>query len=236
MDRPIYPPVVFPFLFFLLLLAFVFFTLFASAVNAVFATLGLPAWVAYPLLFLSLVGSFINIPVKEVAVEIEEVRYGMGPFFGRLYPVRIVEPEVKKTTIAINVGGAVVPIAISLYLLIEKPYGLPSFLLATAIVTLICYSFARIVPGVGIVMPNFIPPISACLMALFSTLLFGCLELAPFVAYVSGVMGTLVGADILNLRRISKLGARVVSIGGAGTFDGIFITGIFSVILTALLI
>ncbi|MDY6986273.1 MAG: DUF1614 domain-containing protein [Candidatus Thermoplasmatota archaeon] len=234
MDRPIYPPVVLPFLLFLLFFGFLFFFIFASAVNAVFTALGLPPWTAYALFITSLAGSFINIPMK--TIEVEEVRYKVDTFLGRLYPVRIVEPASRKTTIAINLGGAIIPIAISSYVLIEKAYGWPSFLLATILMITICYSFARVVPGVGIVMPNFIPPISACFIALFASLLFGCLELAPFVAYFSGVIGTLAGADLLNLKKISKLGARMVSIGGAGTFDGIFITGIFSVLLTTLLV
>ena len=44
-------------------------------------------------------------------------------------------------------------------------------------------------------------------------------------------MGTLIGADLTNLHRISGLGAQVASIGGAGTFDGIFLSGILAVIL-----
>ena len=42
-------------------------------------------------------------------------------------------------------------------------------------------------------------------------------------------------ADLLNLKKISKLGAPIASIGGAGTFDGIFLTGIFAVVLAAFL-
>ena len=53
------------------------------------------------------------------------------------------------------------------------------------------------------------------------------------VAYVSGTLGTLIGADLLNLSRIQGLGAPVVSIGGAGTFDGIFLTGIVAVLLAS---
>jgi len=54
------------------------------------------------------------------------------------------------------------------------------------------------------------------------------------VAYVSGVLGTLIGADIANLDKIRGLGAPVASIGGAGTFDGIFLTGILAVLLASL--
>jgi len=54
---------------------------------------------------------------------------------------------------------------------------------------------------------------------------------APALAYVTGSLGTLIGADLLNLDKIQGLGAPVASIGGAGTFDGIFLTGILAVLL-----
>jgi len=56
------------------------------------------------------------------------------------------------------------------------------------------------------------------------------------LSYISGSLGTLLGADILNLWRVRDLGAPVVSIGGAGTFDGIFLTGIISVLLVSLVV
>ena len=48
-------------------------------------------------------------------------------------------------------------------------------------------------------------------------------------------MGALVGADLTNLGGITKLGAPMVSIGGAGTFDGVFLTGVIAVLLVPLL-
>ena len=51
------------------------------------------------------------------------------------------------------------------------------------------------------------------------------------VASISGTFGVLIGADLLNLRNLAALRAPVVSIGGAGTFDGIFLTGIIAVLL-----
>ena len=53
------------------------------------------------------------------------------------------------------------------------------------------------------------------------------------VAYIGGSLGTLIGADLLNLSKVQGLGAPVVSIGGAGTFDGIFLTGIIAVLLAS---
>ena len=93
----------------------------------------------------------------------------------------------------------------------------------------VCFALARPVKGVGITLPALIPPLIAALLAYL---------LVPdpigrtAVAYTSGVLGTLIGADILNLPRIHRLGAHVVSIGGAGVFDGIFLVGILAAILT----
>ena len=54
------------------------------------------------------------------------------------------------------------------------------------------------------------------------------------LAYAGGTLGTLLGADLANLRQVRRMGAPVVSIGGAGTFDGVFITGIIGVLLASL--
>ncbi|MDP2663865.1 MAG: DUF1614 domain-containing protein, partial [bacterium] len=49
-------------------------------------------------------------------------------------------------------------------------------------------------------------------------------------AFVSGTLGVLIGADILNLRKIQRYGG-FLSIGGAGVFDGIFLVGVISALL-----
>jgi uncharacterized membrane protein len=54
------------------------------------------------------------------------------------------------------------------------------------------------------------------------------------LAYVSGSLGVLIGADLFNLEKIRGLGAPVASIGGAGTFDGVFLTGIIAVLFVSL--
>jgi uncharacterized membrane protein len=82
------------------------------------------------------------------------------------------------------------------------------------------------VKGVGIMTPAFVPPLTAALFALL--LPSGATRV---VAYISGVVGTLIGADLSNLGVIPELGAPVASIGGAGTFDGVFLSGIIAVLL-----
>ncbi len=110
-------------------------------------------------------------------------------------------------------------------MLIQLPILLPA-LLSTALVAVIVQRFARPIPGVGIGLPGLLAPV----LAAACTWLFPDAP-APALAYVAGTLGTLIGADLLNLGRIQGLGAPVASIGGAGTFDGIFLTGILAVVL-----
>ena len=75
-------------------------------------------------------------------------------------------------------------------------------------------------------MPIFIAPFAAAITAI----LISPQNSAP-LAYICGTMGVLIGADILRIKDVPKLGAPIASIGGAGTFDGIFLTGIVAVLL-----
>ena len=59
-------------------------------------------------------------------------------------------------------------------------------------------------------------------------------RLAAPIAYVSGSLGVLIGADLMNLGKLQTMGASVASIGGAGTFDGVFLTGVIAVIIASL--
>src|SRR5580658_2680713 len=85
------------------------------------------------------------------------------------------------------------------------------------------------VPGLGIAVPVFMPAVITAIVAV----LLSRQEAAP-LAYIGGGLGTLIGADITNLDKVQGLGAPVASIGGAGTFDGIFLTGILAVLLASL--
>jgi uncharacterized membrane protein len=179
-------------------------------------------WI-FAVLLSSLLGSAINVPIAEFparAVKVERVI--------TLFGMRYIVPQVEwqdRTILAINVGGAIIPVVLSIYLLCQNPI-LPRATLAVAVVAIVTHLIARPVPGLGIVMPVLLPPLLAALVAM----LLDRRHAAP-IAYVAGTMGTLIGADILNLHRLQDLGAPVVSIGGAGTSDGIFLTGIIAVLL-----
>jgi uncharacterized membrane protein len=177
----------------------------------------------FAVLLVTLLGSYVNIPVAELPPE-QVLSNQVVRFFGMEYVVPQVQ-EWPRTIIAVNVGGALVPTLLSLYLLVKRRLFGPG-LLAVAIVAAVVHAMAHPVPGVGISVPVFIPPLVAAVAAVPLAR-----RAAPAVAYIGGSLGTLIGADLLNLGAIHGLGAPVASIGGAGTFDGIFLTGIVAVLL-----
>jgi uncharacterized membrane protein len=177
-------------------------------------------------LLLSLLGSDVNIPVAEFpaarVVSGQEVTA-----FGLRHVIPVVH-ERPGTVPAVNVGGAVIPTLLSLDLLVKTGlYG--RALIAVAVMAAVAHALAYPVRGVGIAVPVFIPPVVAAVTALVLSR-----QAAPALAYIGGSLGTLVGADLLNLGRVQALGAPVASIGGAGRFDGIFVTGIVAVLLAGL--
>jgi uncharacterized membrane protein len=188
--------------------------------------LGVSSRTALLLLAGSLLGSYFNIPISHLPAETvlsgREIDY-----FG----VRYVVPAVVQwpgTIVAMNIGGAIIPILTSLYLLARHRLWIEGTL-ATAAVAAVCHWLANPIPGMGIALPIFVPAAITAVVALLTSYRHA----AP-LAYISGSLGTLIGADILNLDKINGLGAPVASIGGAGTFDGIFVTGILAVLLASL--
>ena len=176
------------------------------------------------LLLLSLLGSYVNIPVAELPSKPGLHSDEVITYYGVQHVVPSVE-EWPRTIIAVNLGGAVIPTFLSVYLMLKNGL-LMRGLIGIAMVTVIVHWLAQPVKGLGISVPIFIPPIVSAAVALLVDRRFA----AP-LAYISGTLGTLLGADILNLHRIQELDAPVASIGGAGTFDGVFLTGIIAVLL-----
>ena len=188
--------------------------------------LGISSGAALLLLFGSLIGSYFNIPVaylpEQRVLSQQEI-----DFFGMRYVVPFVA-QWPGTLIAVNVGGAVIPTITSIYLLLKTRLWVEAAV-ATAVVAAVCYWLSRPMPGLGIAEPVFVPSVATAIVALLLSR-----ERAPPLAYIGGSLGTLIGADLLNLGSIRGLGAPVASIGGAGTFDGIFLIGIVSVLIASL--
>jgi len=211
-------------LLFVLALGFLLAFVQVGLLTIAFDKLGLSPGSAMLLLFASLFGSGVNLPL--FAVEADP----RGPD-ARPFPVRGLlrvpqHPFIGRTLIAVNVGGCLIPVSFSAYLLMHHPLAPVSVALAIGVVTAVSYHTSRPVPGLGIAMPILVAPVTAALTAL----LLDPAHSAP-LAYIGGTLGVLLGADVLHLREVRRLGAPVASIGGAGTFDGIFVTGLVAVLL-----
>ncbi len=196
-----------------------------------YTQLGVSSATAVFLLFASLLGSYVNIPIatlwSEPMVRAREVYYfGVPHVAPHVVPHFTGAPEV---VLAVNVGGAVIPTFLSLFLVSRhRLWG--KGLLATICVAAVAHAYAEPIRGIGIALPIFVAPIAATLIAAIISW-----QNAAALAYAGGSLGVLIGADVLNLDKLRWLGTPIMSIGGAGTFDGIFVTGVLSVLLASLI-
>jgi uncharacterized membrane protein len=146
---------------FFFIVLFFFIMIQVNVIALAFAKIGIPGHYISTALFAILLGSFLNIPVKRIPQDslVEERWVG---FFGfrHAIPVR----RKKETVLAVNVGGAVIPCFLSVYLLFKTGLWLQG-LAGTAIMTLVTFRLARPIKGVGIALPAFIPPTLAALLA-----------------------------------------------------------------------
>lgn len=195
------------FLFFILLMPLVITGLTMDMVTVAVTKLGLAPNLAIVLLAAIVIGSTINIPLYQRVLR----PVGMGW-------------DRQRTVIALNVGGGLIPILLALYQFTQG--HIIAIMATTAIVTLVSYWAAQIVPGIGIRMNAMVAPLTAVVCA---WLLGGVA--APSVAFAGGILGTLVGADLLHLKDIQQLSPGTLSIGGAGVLDGIALCGLFSLLL-----
>jgi uncharacterized membrane protein len=188
--------------------------------------LGIGPGAALLLLFGSLIGSYFNIPIAFLPGH--SMRSGeIVDFYGMRYVVPLTT-SWPGTVLAVNVGGAVIPTVMSTYLVLRYHLWFKAAL-AVVIIAAVIHMMATPVRGVGIAVPVFAPVVITAILAFILSR-----EYAAPLAYIGGSMGTLIGADLLNLDKIPGLGAPVASIGGAGTFDGIFLTGILAVLLAGI--
>jgi uncharacterized membrane protein len=215
-----------PPLFLLLTLLFVAVVLILQIgiLGYAYEKIGIQRRTAYLILLFSLVGSYVNLPIAELPGP-QSVQYKL---FTDQWGLTYWAPVIRQwpgTVLALNVGGAIVPTILSIYLLVKNQIYAHAAI-GTALVAAVVYYLAEPIPGMGISVPVFIPPVLAAIVGMLLSR-----EHAAPVAYISGCMGTLVGADLMNLHLLGSLGASIASIGGAGTFDGVFLTGILAVLL-----
>lgn len=202
--------------------------LVVGAMQEALARLHLSPFVAACSILLTFVGSLVNIPVyryrrdellPDRSIDLEHLGEGKPRF----------EHVQTDALIAVNLGGCVVPLLVGLwqvlYLATTSLRVLLLALIISGVNVVLCYRSARPIPNVGILMPMFLSPLVAVGLSL---LLIRSPELRPSAAFIAAILGPLIGADLLRLNEVSRMKGGVLSIGGAGTFDGIVISGLIA--------
>jgi len=209
----------------LVLLGLLIFLIEVRAITYAYEKAGISHRYVFAVLLLSLLGSAVNIPLLRIGGGEPVVVSHVVRHHGLEYVVPMVAHS-PGTLLAINVGGALVPALVSIYLLVKMPDLITKALIGVAVMSIAMHALANPVQGVGIAVPTLAPPLLAAAIALVLDR-----RHAPPLAYVSGTLGVLIGADLSNISAVANLGAPIASIGGAGTFDGVFLTGLLAVLL-----
>jgi uncharacterized membrane protein len=213
------------FILLLLVFPFVWFALTLDVVQIAVAKLGFSTNAALFLFAAIIIGGTINIPLYKVESSVEIIDNYSDLWVRQFFGIPL--PRVRqKTIVALNVGGGLIPLLLALYQF--RHANLLAIILVTAIVTSVSYYAAQVVPGIGIQMNPLLAPLTAAIASAFIT---RGIHAAP-VAFAGGVLGTLIGADILHLKEIQRMTPGVLSIGGAGVFDGIALCGLFALLLS----
>ena len=177
-------------------------------------------------------GSLVNIPVYELHKDELQPEVPYGPL-GIALP-RTFRRVQQRTSIAVNLGGCVIPLGLAIGQALRLVrFGEGAFVTAgivCAVSIFVCWRSARPMEGIGILMPGLIPPLVSVLTT-WLLLSQGTPEQRAATAFIAGVVGPVVGADLLHLRDLTKTPVAMMSIGGAGTFDGIVLSGILAALL-----
>ncbi|MEM9162377.1 MAG: DUF1614 domain-containing protein [Cyanobacteria bacterium P01_F01_bin.4] len=213
------------FLAFILLLPFILFGLTLDVVELAVAKLGFSTNLAFLLLAAVVIGGMINIPLYQRESTVTAMPQDITDLWLRQFWGIPLRQMTQKTVVALNVGGGLIPILLALYQL-TRGHAI-AILFVTVIITVVSYFSAHIVPGIGIQMNALVAPLTAVIGAWLLAP-----DAAPQVAFAGGILGTLIGADLLHLPEIERMSPGVLSIGGAGVFDGIALCGLFALLLT----
>jgi uncharacterized membrane protein len=201
--------------------------LFLGLVGAAFTKLGFSWITALAVVLLILFGSTVNIPVYRMKRDVVRIAHNDSSLY--LTGAFSVSDQAWESVISLNLGGAIIPVCVSVYLLYSATTigalsllsMLPLVGMGVIFVTLVSFVATGVMPGIGIRVPILIPALTALLAGI---LLSGGTGLsAAVIAFVSGVSGTLLGGNILQIFKIKDLEEPGMNIGGSGTFATIFI-------------
>src|SRR5215831_2400984 len=108
-----HPLVLFMMMVFVVSVLVLFFLVQIGVISYAFDKIGIPSEALFSLLLLSWVGSWVNIPLARLPAEEPVMEGGVARVFGQRYMMPRWSQE-RHIVLAVNVGGALVPILLSL--------------------------------------------------------------------------------------------------------------------------
>ena len=175
-------------------------------------------------------GSLINLPLYTIQRSFEIRSPNVSPWGGISAP----ESSRWETLVAVNAGGCLLPLLLAAWLIpfiASAPGVYATLFVGTVANVFACYRWTRLIPGVGIVLPTFLSPLISLASVWIGIPGAEYESYQPAVAYIIGISGPLIGADLLHWRDFSRLATGMISIGGAGTWDGIVLSGLLAAFL-----
>lgn len=215
-------------LVFALVVLTLLFALYIEFLDQALLRIGIPNSLSLPILGAIIIGGFVNVPLHRDRYPRPQLvqwltyyrNWGEEPF-----PLR----SMQTNTIAINVGGALVPMALGIWLVVRmtsQATVLVPLAFASLANALLCHRIARVVPNVGILLPGWVAPVVG--VGLAWALLPPSSDFHTHFAFVTAIAGPFIGADLMNLKDVTRMGVGTMSIGGAGPLDGILMSGMLA--------
>lgn len=161
----------------------------------------------------------------------------LGPLGLYAVPLFIYESSL----LAIDLGGALIPLVLSIYLIRLKKLNLVALSVIVFIISVLTYITTEFRPSLGVVseFPFFLFP-SFCALGLTLIIYRDNITSAVPFAYASTTLGVLIGADIVRIPQVligleqarvdMDLPIAAGSIGGAGGLDLVFLSGLLAMV------
>ncbi|MDI6885212.1 MAG: DUF1614 domain-containing protein [archaeon] len=202
--------------------------------------------VFFIVLLVMLLTSIIEIPIYTTRSKKPEYSEKEALCIGEIYGVSIVEEMESdterryKTRITLNMGGFIIPLFFSFYLLLSfdmgsYPLPLLEVTMATLLLALISYMLSEVKGGVGIIVPNYVGIFAiplGLILAPSGLPLAGIVELLIFIPAIFGILlGMLI--TLLTLPR-EEVGSAFFNIGGIGSFYTIYLISFLALIIRSI--
>ena len=182
------------------------------------------------LVIFMLITSIVEIPIHNIRTKksnsLEKNTYSIK----KMYGVSISE-EMERgkgfafdTKITLNLGGFIIPLIVSLYLISTNPY---TSIIALMIIMIVVVSIAsKMIDGVGIVVPHYIGLVSIPFALIIAP------HNAAIISFIANIGGILIGtvAALISFDK-EKKGSAYLNLGGIGIFESTYITLIIALIL-----